>query len=166
MKPKAKGQNGLGWLVFSVLGALNLFQGIVLIIFGGGAVQDSILNLTGLSWTQLEAASPNLAGYVEDLLMIQGLFLAGLGLLVLGIAVTGYRRKQAWAWYVMWMAPFFYLAAALILYAKGEIYFSDDLSFEFFALQMSLAFAAQLAEALAFRRASSTQTGLVGSAKS
>ena len=139
-----------GWVVFAAMGMFNTAQGLLLLIFGGEVVQESFRNLVGVPWAQLAEANPAFTAYVNDLLMILGLFLAAFGLLVVGIAITGYRRKRPWAWYIMWTAPAFYLMTAAILLARGEIYFSDDLSVELFSLLLALSLLIQVAERPSF----------------
>ena len=146
---------GVGWLVFAVTGALNVVQGAVLILFGGEAVQDSIQGVTGVPWSLLLVATPSLAAYVNDVLMILGLFVAAFGAMVLAVSVTGYRRGEPWAWYLMWAAPVFYLLTSVILLVKGEIYFSDDLSIELFSALLLLSFVVQVFDRGSFRRGGS-----------
>lgn len=146
----SKEANG-GWVVFSAIGIFNVAQGLVLILFGGEAVHESVESLVGVSWPQLVATSPSFAAYINDLLGIVGLFLAAFGFMVFAIASTGYKRLRPWAWYSMWIAPVFYLLTAMILFAKGEIYYADDLSFELFTFLLVLGFLVQVAEARSFR---------------
>lgn len=145
-------QGSVGWVVFLAMGLFNAVQGAFLALLGGEAVQQSIANLVGVPWPTLVSASPAVATYVNDLLMIVGLFLASFGVLVALIAATGYRKRHVWAWYSMWAVPVFYLLTAAILYARGEIYFSDELSFELFAFLLALAFIVQALESRGFRR--------------
>lgn len=139
-----------GWVVLLAMGLFNAVQGAILAVFGGEAVQGSIQSIVGVPWAALLGSAPAVAAYINDLLIIIGLFLAAFGLMVAAIASTGYRAGQRWAWYAMWVVPFFYSLTAAILYAKGEIYFSDDISFELFAFLLIMSFLVQLGERRAF----------------
>ncbi len=150
---------GEAWLIFLIVGVINVVQGSLLMFFGGEVEQNTVQRLVGLPWAQLAASNPPFAAYVEDLLMIVGLFLAGFGLLAGVIACTGYRRRQPWAWYSMWIVPAFYLIAAVMLFERGEIYFSDDLSYEFFSFLLLATFLTQLLGARSFRRSRPSQIG-------
>lgn len=152
----AESRGSGGWVVLLAMGLFNAVQGAFLALLGGEAVKESVANLAGVPWSTLVSSTPAVAAYVNDLLIIIGLFLAAFGVLVAAIAATGYRRRHIWAWYSMWVVPVFYLLTAAILYAKGEVYFSDDLSSELFAFLLVLAFLVQAVEARGFRR----RTGL------
>ena len=140
------------WMLFMIIGAVNAVQGSLLMVFGGEVEQETIQRLVGSTWAELQASNPPLAGYVDNLLLIVGLFLGSFGLLTVAIACTGYRRRQVWAWYAMWIVPAFYLVTALLLFSEGEIYFTDDLSYEYFAFLTAIALIVQTVEARAFRR--------------
>lgn len=140
-----------GWLIFLTIGAMNIIQGALLAFGRGEVVQNSIQRLVGSSWVELESSNPPFAAYIGDLLMLLGLFLAGFGLLVMAIAFTGYRRRQHWAWYSMWLVPAFYMMGAAILFETGEMYLSDDLSYELFAFLLVAALLVQVVDSRSFR---------------
>ena len=142
-----------GWLVFFAIGAVNAVQGVLLLVFGGEAVEDSIVGVTGSSWSQLQGSNPAFAAYIGDLLTILGLFIAAFGVMIAAIALSGYRRRRLWAWCTMWAAPVFYSSTALILLVKGDIYYSDDLSIELFLFLLAISLIVLAAEAPSFRRA-------------
>lgn len=134
-----------GWLFFLVLGAINVMQGSLLILFRGEVETDTIHRVTGITWNQLAASYPSIAAYIGNLLETAGLFLSGFGLLIMAIALVGYRRTQKWAWYAMWLVPAFYSLTIYILYREGELFiYSDDLTAEFFAFMLVTAFVIQL----------------------
>ena len=148
---KTTGDTRGGWLVFLAVGAFNVFQGAYLALAGGESVQGSIQSIVGVPWSELVQSAPSTAAYINDLLMIVGLFLAALGLMTVVVAATGYRQGHVWAWYTMWLVPAFYSITAVVLYAKGEVYFSDDLSFELFAFLLAISFLVQALESSEFR---------------
>lgn len=53
------------------------------------------------SWLQLVNASPATAGFITLLFRVYGAFNAGFGLLAIAIAVSAYRRSEAWAWWAL-----------------------------------------------------------------
>ena len=129
----------------------NVAQGLILVVFGGEVVQGSVQGLAGVPWGELVIFNPALAAYINDLLMILGFFISAFGFLVAAIAFTGYWAGRPWAWYFMWAAPVFYFLTAVLLLAKGEIYFSDDLSSELFGFLLVVTFLVQTLEARSFR---------------
>lgn len=148
-----------GWIVFLAIGIFNAVQGLILLAFGGEAVEDSILGVTGSSWAQLQGSNPGFAAYVGDLLTILGLFISTFGVMIAAIALSGYRRGRFWAWCTMWAAPVFYSLTALILVVKGDIYYSDDLSIELFLFLLVISLLVLAVEAPSFRRPTTPRTG-------
>jgi hypothetical protein len=119
------------WLGFLVLGALSLVDGILLGVFGAEAVQGTIQDQLGTSWQEFSAASPVTAQYVNTLVVLIGLLIAGYSLFVIVVAVTGYRKGHRWAWYAMWNPAVFFLLLTALFVSRGDIFTSDALSPEF-----------------------------------
>ena len=138
--------------MFVAIGAFNMVQGAILLVFGGEAVEDSLLGAIGLSWSQLLVSDPGLAAYVGDILAMLGVFITAFGVMIAAVAVSGYRQMRPWAWYVMWVAPAFYSLTAAILFLRGDIYYSDDLSVELFLFILVISCLVLVAEARSFRR--------------
>jgi hypothetical protein len=61
-----------------------------------------------MTWEQLEATSPNAAAMIDFKVRMGGLQYIFLGLFSMAIALTGFRRGERWAWYTMWLFPFFF----------------------------------------------------------
>jgi hypothetical protein len=140
------------WPFFLALGAINVVQGSLLILFGGEVEMDTIHRVTGMAWGQLVISYPSIALYINNLLETVGLFLGGFGLLIMAISATGYRRARKWSWYAMWLVPAFYSLTAYILYREGEFFiYSDDLTAEFFVFMLIAAFAVQLLSYRSFK---------------
>jgi hypothetical protein len=53
------------------------------------------------SWSQLVGASPLTAGYVIVLYRMYGIYCALFGLMASVVAVTAFRRGEAWAWWML-----------------------------------------------------------------
>ena len=56
---------------------------------------------SGGSWSELAAASPLSAGYMELLYRMYGVYNVLFGLLGSAIAVTAFRRSERWAWWAL-----------------------------------------------------------------
>lgn len=153
MKEAERGWFDPAWPVFLALGAINVVQGCLLVLFGGEVETDTIRRVTGIAWAQLVVSQPSMAAYIDNILETAGLFLSGFGLLVMAIAATGYRRASRWAWYTMWFVPAFYSMIGYILFREGEFFiYSDDLTVEAFVFMLVAAFIVQLLAYRSFRR--------------
>lgn len=72
--------------------------------------------ITGMTWEQLEATSPNAALTMIDFkVRMGGLQYLFLGLFGMAIMLTGFRRGERWAWYTMWLFPFFLASHSLVI---------------------------------------------------
>lgn len=124
------------WLGFLVLGGMNLADGLLMTFLGAQAVQASILEQAGVTWSDLLSSNPALAHYVNTLVMVIGLMFTGFALFIVVVSLTGYRRAHRWAWYAMWNPAVFYLVLTGIFLSRGDVYTSDALSPEFLAFML------------------------------
>jgi len=65
------------------------------------------------SWSELSAASPQAAGYIEVLFRMYGIFNAVFGLMASAIAVTAFRRGDRWAWWALLIGNTIALVSAM-----------------------------------------------------
>src|SRR5574341_1464347 len=95
-------------LFFSVFMALI---GMPDMLVGGSFYQEvegtTLGATTGMTWEQLEAASPNAAAMIDLKLRIGGIQFLFLGLFSMAVTLTGFRRGEKWAWYTLWLYPLF-----------------------------------------------------------
>jgi hypothetical protein len=56
---------------------------------------------TAASWQQLVTASPKAAGYITLLFRTYGAYCAALGVVMVAVALTVFRRGERWAWYAL-----------------------------------------------------------------
>ena len=62
-------------------------------------------SITGMSWNELQSASPTAARLIDVKFRMDGATLATLALLSLAVCLTGFRRGERWAWYALWALP-------------------------------------------------------------
>ena len=62
-------------------------------------------SLTGLSWNEVQAASPGAANLIDWKFRTDGATLAVVAGLCLAIGLTGFRRGERWAWGALWALP-------------------------------------------------------------
>jgi len=56
---------------------------------------------TGQSWQAFTATSPTAAGFMGVLFRVYGAYVVAFGLLAIVVAVTAFRRGDAWAWWAL-----------------------------------------------------------------
>ena len=104
-------------LFFSVFMALI---GLPDFLAGGSFYQVGdvalLQGITGMTWEQLEAASPNAAAMIDFKVRMGGLQYLFLGLFSMAIALTGFRRGERWAWYTMLLFPIFMAVHSLVIF--------------------------------------------------
>jgi len=102
-----------GWLVYLALGLLWLVVGIMQAFFPDGLIDNEAQLVTDLSWSELQASNPMASELVRFTYGGLGLLKISWSLLVLVIALTGYRRGEKWAWYTLWLVPILLVSSAL-----------------------------------------------------
>jgi hypothetical protein len=65
------------------------------------------------SWAELAASSPMTANYIEVLFRMYGMFNVAFGLMAAAIAVTAFRRGDAWAWWALLVGNTIALVSAM-----------------------------------------------------
>jgi hypothetical protein len=92
-----------GWVVFLALGLLWLVVGLTQ-AFNPVNLPDA-KNITGMSYSELEALYPEATELVRFLYGALGVLKTSWSLLVLAITLTPFRKGEKWAWYTLWLVP-------------------------------------------------------------
>ncbi len=69
--------------------------------------------VTNLPWTDLKASSPEASNFVIFVYGQMGLLKISWSLFILVITLTGYRRGEKWAWYILLLAPILLVSDAI-----------------------------------------------------
>ena len=108
-----------GWIVFFALGLIITLFGQGAIMTGGatfvGGEAPTLQGISGMTWQQLNSASPNAASMIDYLVRAGGVNLFLLGLLSMVVAATAFRRGERWAWFAMWLLPLWLAMIVLLL---------------------------------------------------
>ena len=87
--------------------------GFVQAFFPDGLAEADAQLITGMSWSELKALSPEATVLVRFLYGGMGLLKMSWSFLVIAITLTGYRKGEKWAWYTMWLVPILLVSSAL-----------------------------------------------------
>ena len=68
---------------------------------GKGILPAGYEGYSGLSWSDLVNASPQIAGYMKVLFRMYGVYCVLFGLMSSVIAMTAFRRGERWAWWTL-----------------------------------------------------------------
>jgi hypothetical protein len=86
---------------------------------------------TGASWAELKRTAPTTASYFVVLFRMYGIFNVAFGLLASAIAVTAFRRGDAWAWWALLVGNTITLGSAItydrIVHAIGPFELTEYL---------------------------------------
>jgi hypothetical protein len=112
------------WKVLLFFGFFMSLIGLPDLLAGGSFYNSGDVRLvqaiTGMTWEQLEATSPNAAAMIDFKVRMGGLQYLFLGLFSMAIALTGFRRGERWAWYTMWLFPSFFTLHSLVIFRAYE----------------------------------------------
>jgi hypothetical protein len=102
---KGKVYEKYAWVILLAAGLLWLVVGIVAVFQPEGIFEADAQAVTKLPWSDLKALSPEASSFVIFVYGQMGLLKVSWSLFILGITLTGYRRGEKWAWYMMLLAP-------------------------------------------------------------
>ncbi len=102
---KDKPYEKYAWIIFVILPIVGFFGEALHGLFSGISPDtDALQGLTGTTRTQLVASDPQVARYV-GLISVRYYIELSFGILIIAIAVRGFRRGEKWAWYALWVLP-------------------------------------------------------------
>ena len=101
------------WVILLSVGLLWLVVGIVAVFQPEGVFEADAQAVTNLLWTDLKASSPEAANFVIFVYGQMGLLKISWSLFILAITLTGFRRGEKWAWYMMLLAPILLVSDAV-----------------------------------------------------
>lgn len=108
-----------GWIVFLVLGLIITLFGLGDIVTGGatfeGGEAPTVQGISGMTWQELNSASPNAASMIDYLVRAGGINLFLLGFMSTVVAATAFRRGERWSWFAMWLLPLWLVMIVLLL---------------------------------------------------
>jgi hypothetical protein len=101
------------WVILLAAGLLWLVVGFVAVFQPEGIFEGDTQSVTKMPWSELKASSPTAANFVIFVYGQMGLLKISWSFFVLAITLTGYRKGEKWAWYMMWSVPALLVGLAL-----------------------------------------------------
>jgi hypothetical protein len=111
------------WVILLAVGLLWLVVGFVAVFQPEGIFEGDAQAVTNMPWSELKASSPVAANFVIFIYGQMGLLKISWTFFVLAITLTGYRKGEKWAWYMMWSVP-----ALLVSDAVFSVVFIGDIN--------------------------------------
>jgi hypothetical protein len=111
------------WVILLAVGLLWLVVGFVALFQPEGIFEGDAQAVTNMPWSELKASSPVAANFVIFIYGQMGLLKISWTFFVLAITLTGYRKGEKWAWYMMWSVP-----ALLVSDAVFSVVFIGDIN--------------------------------------
>ncbi len=94
------------WVIFVVLPIFGFIGEAVPGLLIGVPPDELVLrSLTGMSWSQLQTSTPQVASYIGVISVIRYYIELSLAILIIAIASTSFRKGDKWAWYAFWVLP-------------------------------------------------------------
>ena len=82
---------------------------------GKGILPAAYEGYSGGSWSELVSASPLIAGYMNVLYRMYGIYCVLFGLMGSAIVVTAFRRGEPWAWWALLVGNTVALVSAITM---------------------------------------------------
>ena len=102
------------WLLAPVV--LVILFGIGDIILGTDADPAIVEGITGVTFEEIQAVSPEAAKMIDLQARGIGFLLINLGTALLAILLFGFRRWHRWAWFAMWVLPLWAITASISMF--------------------------------------------------
>jgi hypothetical protein len=90
-----------------------LVVGVVAVFSPEGIFEGDAQSVTNMPWTDLKASSPIAANFIIFVYGQMGLLKISWSLFILAVTLTGYRRGEKCAWYIMLLAPILLVSDAV-----------------------------------------------------
>jgi len=100
-------------VILLAVGLLWLVVGFVAVFQPEGIFEADAQSVTNMPWSELKASSPEASNFVIFVYGQMGLLKISWSLFILAITLTGYRRGEKWAWYILLLAPILLVSDAL-----------------------------------------------------
>ncbi len=110
---KMKVYEKYAWVILLAVGLLWLVVGFVAVFQPEGIFEADAQSVTNMPWSELKASSPMAADFVIFVYGQMGLLKISWSLFILAITLTGYRRGEKWAWYMLLLAPILLVSDAV-----------------------------------------------------
>lgn len=128
----------IGWGAMAAASPDHLLQGP-----GGKAILPAAYEgYSHGSWSELVSTSPLTAGYILVMYRMYGIYCAVFGLMASAIAVTAFRRGEAWAWWTLLAGNTIALVSAMrmdwIMNAIGPFELTEYLGLGFVGFALAL----------------------------
>jgi hypothetical protein len=101
------------WVILLAVGLLWLVVGFVAVFQPEGIFEADAQAVTNLPWTDLKASNPEASNFIIFVYGQMGLLKISWSLFILAITLTGYRRGEKWAWYMLLLAPILLVSDAV-----------------------------------------------------
>ena len=109
----AKVYEKYAWVILLLVGLLWLLVGFVAVFSPEGIFEADAQAVTKMPWSELKDSSPTAANFVIFIYGQMGLLKISWSLFILAITLTGFRRGEKWAWYMMLLAPILLVSDAV-----------------------------------------------------
>jgi hypothetical protein len=106
------------WVLIFFVGFLTLVGGAPHAL-GFNTDLETAEGIAGMALSELKESNPMLYNLYDFYFRGGGVSDMGFGFLVLMISLTAYRKRERWAWYVLWCVPVFFLSFVPISMSIG-----------------------------------------------
>lgn len=105
MRPKAHPDTSGCWILPFGYGLLLFMASVFWMSWGRFFDRGFYTAISDIPWVATEDAMPSFARLISAVTRLVGALGICASLVIMGVAATGYRRGEPWAWYILWALP-------------------------------------------------------------
>lgn len=109
------------WVLLAAYGLLLGLVSLLWLVRGQLFDREIYEAVGGVSWSLARGLDAGVVDLVAALVRLAGVLGAAFAAFVVAVSATAYRRRERWAWYVMWTLPIASTADVAVLAAYGGL---------------------------------------------
>jgi len=113
------------WKIMLVVILFIGFFGVGDMVGGASDLQNGetvfIHSITGMSWNELQSASPRVANLIDLKFRMDGAAIATIALLSMAVCFISFRKGERWAWFALWLPALWMLSTVFFLLIADKL---------------------------------------------
>jgi hypothetical protein len=112
---------GSSWMLPLLYGVLLVTASLFWLVNGRFFDRSMYMAIISIPWDAVDQTMPATAQLTTAVVRLSGALGTCAGIVIMGVAATGYRWGERWAWYLLWALPLYATLDLAVLGAYGAL---------------------------------------------